>query len=36
MRNIFIEKSCTKCDEDTIPRPFSQKVKIERISESIF
>ena len=23
-RNIFFEKSCTKCDEETIPRPFSK------------
>ena len=23
-RNIFLEKSCTKCDEETIPRPFSK------------
>ena len=24
MRNIFLEKSCTKCDRKTIPRPLSQ------------
>ena len=22
MRNIFLEKSCTKCGEETSPRPF--------------
>ena len=27
MKNIFPEKSCTKCGEETIPRPFSQKSK---------
>ena len=25
MRNIFLEKSSTKCGEETIPRPFSKK-----------
>ena len=25
MTNIFFEKSHTKCDGDTIPRPFSKK-----------
>ena len=25
MSNIFLEKSYTKCDEETIPRPFSKK-----------
>ena len=29
--NIFFEKSYTKCDGDTIPRPFSKKSKL-RIS----
>ena len=28
MRNIFIYKSYTKCDEETIPRPFSKKLKL--------
>ena len=32
MRNIFLEKSFTKCGGETIPRPFS---KIEQISGSI-
>ena len=35
MRNIFLQKSCTKCGGETIPRPFSKKNKIEHISESI-
>ena len=25
MRNIFVEKSYTKCDGETIPRPFFKK-----------
>ena len=25
MRNIFLEKSYTKCGGETIPRPFSKK-----------
>ena len=28
MRNIFLEKSYTKCGEETIPRPFSKKTKL--------
>ena len=28
MRNIFIEKSHRKCDEETSPRPFSEKLKL--------
>ena len=28
MRNIFLEKSYTKCGGDTIPSPFSQKSKL--------
>ena len=35
MRNIFLDKSCTKCAGETIPRPFSKKIKIEHISRSI-
>ena len=35
MRNIFLEKSYTKCGGDTIRRPFSKKIKIEHISGSI-
>ena len=27
MRNIFVEKSYTKCAGETIPRPFSKKSK---------
>ena len=28
MRNIFLEKSYTKCCRETIPRPFSKKSKL--------
>ena len=28
MRNIFLEKSYTKCVGETIPRPFSKKSKL--------
>ena len=28
MRNIFIEKSYTKCDGETSPRPFSEMLKL--------
>ena len=28
IRNIFVEKSYTKCGEETIPRPFSKKSKL--------
>ena len=28
MKNIFLEKSYTKCGGDTIPRPFSKKSKL--------
>ena len=28
IRNIFAEKSYTKCGEETIPRPFSKKSKL--------
>ena len=28
MRNIFVEKSYTKCGRETIPRIFSKKLKI--------
>ena len=28
MTNIFLEKSCTKCGGETIPRPFSEKSKL--------
>ena len=27
MRSIFLEKSYTKCGEETSPRPFSEKLK---------
>ena len=28
MRNNFLENSCTKCDGETIPRPFPKKTKL--------
>ena len=28
MTNIFLEKSYTKCDGETIPKPFSKKSKL--------
>ena len=28
MKNIFLEKSYTKCGGETIPRPFSKKLKV--------
>ena len=28
MRNIFLEKSCTKCGGETSPRVFSEKWKL--------
>ena len=28
MKKNFLEKSCTKCGGDTIPRPFSKKSKL--------
>ena len=28
MRNIFLEKSCTKCGLDTIQKPFYKKIKL--------
>ena len=28
MRNIFYEKSYTKCGRETIPKPFSKKSKL--------
>ena len=28
MRNIFVEKSYTKCGVETIPTPFSEKSKL--------
>ena len=36
LRNIFLEKSYTKCVGETISRSFSKKIKIEHISGSIF
>ena len=28
MGNIFLEKSYTKCDEETSPKPVSEKLKL--------
>ena len=28
IRNLFIEKSYTKCGKETIPRPFPEKSKL--------
>ena len=28
LRNIFLEKSCTECGGETIPRPSSKKSKL--------
>ena len=28
MRNTFLRKSCTQCDGETSPRPFSEKLKL--------
>ena len=28
MKNIFLEKSYAKCDEETSPRLFSEKLKL--------
>ena len=28
LRNIFVEKSYKKCGGETIPRPFSKKLKL--------
>ena len=28
MKNIFLEKSCTKCGGETSLRPFSKKLKL--------
>ena len=35
MRAIFLEKSYTKFGGETIPRPFSEKIKIKHISGSL-
>ena len=41
MRNIFLEKSYTKCGGETSPRPFSEKLKLiislnQQSSDSLF
>ena len=35
VKNIFLEKSCTKCPGETVPRPISKKIKILYIYGSI-
>ena len=35
MRNVFLEKSYTKCGGEIINRSFPNKIKIERISRSL-
>ena len=30
MKNIFLEKSYTKCNKETSPRPFSEKSKLSK------
>ena len=30
MRNIFVEKSYTKCVKETIPRPLSKKLQLSK------
>ena len=30
MSNIFVEKSYIKCGEETIPKPFSKKLKLSK------
>ena len=34
VKNVFLEKSCPKCDRDTIPRNFSKESKLSIISGS--
>ena len=36
MKHIFLEKSYVKFGRETIPRPFSKKIKMEYTSGSIF
>ena len=31
MRNILLEKSSAKCGGETIPKPFSKKIKIYKL-----
>ena len=35
INNVFLEKSCTTCGRETIPRLFSKKIKIWHTSGSI-
>ena len=36
MRNIFVEKSYTKCGRETIRRPFSKKTKLNIQSKVLY
>ena len=36
MRIIFLEKSFSRCDRETVLRPIFKRIKIEHISGSIF
>ena len=36
LRNIFFEKSYTKCGGETIPRPFSKKSKLSKSLDEYF
>ena len=33
MRNIFLERSYKKCDGESSPRPFSEKLKVEPLDQ---
>ena len=33
MKNIFLEKSYTKCDGETSPRPFPEKLKLKSLHQ---
>ena len=35
IRNIFLEKSYTKCGGEASPSPFSEKLKLDHISGSL-
>ena len=36
MRNIFLEKSYTKCDGETRARPFSEKLKLSKSLDQLY
>ena len=35
VRNIFLKKPCSKYDGKTIPRRFSEKLKVDQLSETL-